>query len=325
MTAPGSPARILIVDDSEDSADITAAFLEEGGFGNLTFARSASEAFDEIGVGNTPQQAPGIGFELIIMDIVMPDMDGIEACARLRLFEPTRHVPILMLSGARDLQALNQAFVAGANDFVGKPVNQIDLLARVRTLLRFGRELERRLLRDAELEERNRNLQRGNLDATLIDPVTGLAGGIVVELMLRSCRERAVSAALALVQIDEFELFARRHDTDAAARLLNRIAGIISEVPAPLAATPCYYGEGAFMLVQPRAPSDTALTETCGGIRTAVEAAELPHGNSISSAFVTVSTLTAWDMDQNLETLAPRLLSGMEREWIGGGQHGRIQ
>ena len=128
--------QILIVDDSEDSADITAAYLEDGGFGNVTFARSATEAFEIMGVNGANSgrdSAPRCDFSLVIMDIMMPEIDGIEACARIRVDPQFRHIPILMLSAARDRQALNQAFVAGANDFVSKPVGEIDLLARVRT------------------------------------------------------------------------------------------------------------------------------------------------------------------------------------------------
>lgn len=341
MNAPTSPARILIVDDSEDSADITAAFLEDGGFGNLAFARSAADAFAQIGMGDNKaggeraggdsaagdgtRAAAGIGFDLIVMDIMMPDMDGIEACARLRLNPPSRHVPILMLSAARDVQALNQAFVAGANDFVAKPVSQIDLLARVRTLLRLGREQERRRMREAELDQRNLNLQRGALDATLIDPLTRLARGIVVELTLRSCREHHDPAALALVQIDDFALFADRHGAAASERLVQTVAAVVSGIPAPLAAMPCYYGEGTFMLVQPRAASDAALSETCHALRAELAAAGLPHGNSTSSAHVTLSTLAAWGTGEALDTLAARVLAGMEREWIEGGRHVRIR
>lgn len=324
MTSPSSPARILIVDDSEDSADITAAFLEDGGFRNLAFARSAAEAFERIRTRDDGTGA-GIGFDLVIMDILMPDMDGIEACARMRLDAQSRDVPILMLSAARDVQALNQAFVAGANDFVGKPVSQVDLLARVRTLLRLGREQERRRLREAELEQRNLNLQRGALDATLIDPLTRLARGVVVELTLRSCSEHGDPAAVALVQVDEFALFVDRHGADAGKALLRAIADLIVRVPGPLAAMPCFYSDGSFMLVQPRAESDAALTQSCHAIREAVDKAALPHGNSIRSEYVTVSTLAAWGEGDALETLASRLLAGMEREWIGGGRHVQVQ
>ncbi|MBW4331986.1 response regulator [Stakelama sp. CBK3Z-3] len=325
MNAPTSPARILIVDDSEDSADITAMFLEEGGFDNLTFARSASEAFRHIHHEIEGVEKRDTDFDLIIMDIVMPEMDGIEACARLRLDERSRQVPILMLTGARDVQALNQAFVAGANDFVGKPVNQIDLLARVRTLLRLGRELARRRLREAELEARNHNLQRGALDATLIDPVTRLARDVVVELTLRSCREHDDSAALALVQVDEFDLFRERHGAVAADALMQRIAEIISEAPGPMAAMPCHYGDGAFMLVQPRAQSREPLGISCTAIRAALTSAEIPHGNSMSGEFVTVSTLTAWGTGEELGEIAARLLSDSKRQRSKEGQNGRIQ
>lgn len=313
MSKSTSPASILIVDDAEDSSDITAALLEDGGFGNVTFARSANEAFEKLGMGPDSPSSSDIKFDLIIMDIMMPDVDGIEACARIRLHPPARYIPILMLSGVREVQALNQAFVAGANDFVAKPVTQIALLARVRTLLRLRREQQRRQLREAELEQLNQNLQRGSLDTTVIDGLTRMASGVVVELTLRNCRENSDPATLALVQIDEFAMYVDRHGAEAGDKLVLTIAAIVARAPAPLVALPCYYGGGAFMLVQPGAEDGEALTETCRSIRAVVEAAGVPHGNSPSHETVTVSTRTAWAEGEALDTLGMRLIAEMER------------
>ncbi|MCJ2188866.1 response regulator [Novosphingobium beihaiensis] len=310
---PGtSPARILIVDDSEDSADITAAFLEEGGFSRISFARSAAEAFDLIGLGQEEHAAGP--FDLIIMDIMMPEVDGIEACARLRLHEAGRYVPILMLSAAREIQALNQAFVAGANDFVAKPVTQIDLLARVRTLLRFGREQDRRLMREAEVAQRNAAMQKGALGDAMVDPVTHLARGMMVEMSLRNCRETNRPAALALIQIDEYERYEAFRGTEETRRLLRTVATMLARTPAPMAAIAFYYGGGSFIIVDPGADSDEALCESAGTITETVKAAALPHGNALAGAMVSLSALTAWGEGDQLAALTGQTLARMTYE-----------
>lgn len=321
MSNPASPARILIVDDATESAEITAALLEDGGFTDMAFARSAAEAFEKLGMGSDATPSDDPGFDLIILDIMMPDTDGIEACARIRLHPPSRHVPILMLSGVREIQALNQAFVAGANDFVAKPVTQIALLARVRTLLRLRREQIRRQAREAELEQLNQALQRETLDTAVIDRLTRMASGVVVEITLRNCRQNDDPATLALIQIDEFAMYLDRHGSASGNRLVQSIAALVARAPAPLVALPCYYGEGAFMLVQPGAEDDQALIETCRTIQASVDAAMIPHGNSPSYEAVSVSTRTAWAEGEGLDTLSTRLISDMERMRVEGVKH----
>lgn len=313
MTPGTSPARILIVDDSEDSADITAAFLEEGGFSRISFARSADEAFNLIGL-DTEETPSSARFDLIIMDIMMPEIDGIEACARLRLHEVGRYVPILMLSAAREIQALNQAFVAGANDFVAKPVTQIDLLARVRTLLRFGREQDRRLMREAEVAQRNAAMQEGALAEAIIDPVTQLARGMMVEMTLRNCLETGRPAALALIQIDEYERYEAFRGTEETCRLLKAVSAILTRVKAPIAATAFYYGEGSFIILDPGADSDEVLSEIAAEVTATLKSAALPHGNALSGGTVSLSALTAWGEGQQLADLIGRTLARMTYE-----------
>ncbi|WP_300379115.1 response regulator [Henriciella sp.] len=318
MNTSRSPSRILVVDDSEDSRDITAAILEDGGFTDVTFARSATEAFELLGMNKQSQGQEDSGFDLIIMDIRMPDIDGIEACARIRLHGTSRHLPILMLSGVREVQALNQAFVAGANDFVAKPVTQISLLARVRTLLRLRREQQRRQLREAELRQINENLQRSSLDSAVIDQLTRMASGIVVEVTLRNCRENRDPAALGLIQIEEFGMYVNRHGDKAGDKLVQMIAASVARAPAPLVTLPCYYGEGAFMLVQPGSEDTKALDQACRIISSTVEASAIPHGNSPSREEVSVLTVTGWAEGEALNTLSTRLLAEMERKQAEG-------
>lgn len=314
-------AKVLIVDDFEDSADITAAFLEDGGFLNVSFARSAREAYAMLGIEAAPDAAAAEEYDLVIMDIVLPEIDGIEACARIRHHPAHRTLAILMLSAVEDVEMLNQAFMAGADDFVSKPLHQIALLARVRTLLRLKRERQRRQLREAQLVKQSRDLQRGSLDSTLIDPLTMLASAPVVDLTLRSCVLNGDPACLALLQIDEFDAFEREHGDVAADRLVRKVAGAISTTPAPLSAILVAYDRGTFMVVAPRASGPAPVEKTCEFARDYVAALEVPHGNSVVSDTVTLSTAVAMAPAEELEGLPARLIAGFNAAWRQGNSH----
>ncbi len=307
------------MDDSEDSADITAAYLRDSGFRELTFARSAVEAYAVLGIQRKDHDARSQHFDLVVMDILMPEIDGIEACARIRMQTAHRLLPILILSAAEDVELLNQAFMAGANDFANKPVNQIDLLARVRTLLRLKREQDRREAREAELKLQNRGISDA-LDS-MMDPLTDLVSAQVVDLVLGRCIAQQQPAALALAQIDDYVAFVRQHGDDATKRLMRSVAKVIAATPGPLSAAPVRYDEGSFMIVYPRAEDTRALTEVCDAIRRRVAELKIEHGNSIHGDIVTVSTAVSSGGPNTLSSLPARLIAGFERHWSNADSH----
>ncbi|WP_127901702.1 response regulator [Solirhodobacter olei] len=313
-------AKILIIDDFEDSADITAAFLEDGGFTDVDFARSAQEAYAILGIEPAPE-APPPAFDLVICDIVLPEIDGIETCARIRLHPSYRDLPILMLSAIENVELLNQAFMAGANDFVRKPVDQISLLARVRSLLRLKREQERRRAREEQLERQSRDLQRGVLDKALVDPNTMLASAAVIDLTLRSCAQHGDSACLALIRIDAFAAYETEHGREEADRLMRTVASVLAATPAPLSSILTALDRSTFIVVGPRPSGTVPLQRTCSFAREDMAARAFPHGNSVFGDYVTLSTAVAMAPAEELDGLLKRLLTGFEAEWRQGNSH----
>src|SRR5258708_7030058 len=89
--------RILIVDDSEDSCDLTEAALISAGYSDICVARSAWEAFKLMDIG-WPARKDGAQVDIVLLDIVMPDVDGIEACARVRSDTRYGDIPIIMVT-----------------------------------------------------------------------------------------------------------------------------------------------------------------------------------------------------------------------------------
>ncbi|MBL8148071.1 MAG: response regulator [Anaerolineae bacterium] len=116
---------ILIVDDEIGALTLIGIMLERGGF-EVIKARNAGEALmllDE----TTP--------DLIILDVMMPGMDGIELCAVIRERAPTVETPILILSARGDAESIIRGMEAGANDYIPKPILHHDLVSKVRSML----------------------------------------------------------------------------------------------------------------------------------------------------------------------------------------------
>lgn len=136
---------ILIIDDSEGSRALLKAILRKYGYNNLKTAESADVAFKK---HLLPDCSPP---DLILMDILMPGLDGISATHMIKSRQELRDIPIVMVTGKQDKQTLESAFQAGAMDFINKPINQVELLARVGSALKLKREMDRRKSREMEL------------------------------------------------------------------------------------------------------------------------------------------------------------------------------
>src|ERR1700689_2910823 len=134
--------RILVVDDQEDSRDLTEGALLSAGYADIVTAASGWEMLKILDVGRTTSEASQ--FDVVLLDIVMPEMDGVEACARARNDARYADLPIIMVTSLDDMNSLSNAFVAGATDYVTKPVNRVELVARVRASLKLKQELDRR-------------------------------------------------------------------------------------------------------------------------------------------------------------------------------------
>jgi CheY-like chemotaxis protein len=132
---------ILIVDDEPGGRKTLEALLIAQGY-QLAFASSGAEALEK---------AAGLGPDLILLDVMMPGMDGFEVCQRLRADPLLAEVPIIMVTALDDRDSRLRGIEAGADDFVSKPFDRAELRARVRTVTRLNR-YRRLLLERAKFE-----------------------------------------------------------------------------------------------------------------------------------------------------------------------------
>src|SRR5512146_16681 len=148
---------ILIVDDSPDQQTLLRAILGKAGYGDVLSADSAKTA---AAVLNLNGDAPAHKIDLILMDVLMPEQDGVETCRRIKNCAHLQDIPIIMVTAKNDLSNLKAAFSAGAMDYFSKPVNSIELLARVSSALTLKSEMDRRKTRELELRRSNEELQQ---------------------------------------------------------------------------------------------------------------------------------------------------------------------
>jgi two-component system, OmpR family, response regulator MtrA len=116
---------ILVVDDEIGALTLIGIMLERGGF-NVLKAKDATSALAVL-----DQNIP----DMIILDVMMPGMDGIELCGVIRQRNDTSETPVLILSARGDAESVMRGMEAGANDYLPKPILHHDLVAKVRTML----------------------------------------------------------------------------------------------------------------------------------------------------------------------------------------------
>ena len=140
-----------MVDDSPETRGELQSILVDAGYQQIVLAESAHEAFQRLSLANA--SAPAEDIELVLMDIMMRDTDGVEACRRIKADRRYRDLPILMVTAIRAGAFLETAFAAGAVDYVTKPINRLELLTRLNSALKLKREMNRRKAREEELEQ----------------------------------------------------------------------------------------------------------------------------------------------------------------------------
>jgi DNA-binding response OmpR family regulator len=121
-------ACILIVDDERDNRELLEVILAWEGFLVIT-AASGEEA-----LATMAQQPP----DLVLLDVMMPGMNGYEVAARIKGNLDTKNIPVMMVTALEDRNAKMLGLSAGAEDFLTKPLDRIDFVLRVKSLLRLG-------------------------------------------------------------------------------------------------------------------------------------------------------------------------------------------
>ncbi|OGI11409.1 MAG: hypothetical protein A2Y40_11045 [Candidatus Margulisbacteria bacterium GWF2_35_9] len=240
---------IIIVDDSRISREKIRINLEKNGYNDLMLLNSAVELFDFLDIEDVLSSDRTI--DLILMDIVMPDIDGIEALRRLKKIERYSHTPVIMITGITDMDTLKEAFEAGAMDYITKPIHEIELLMRVKSALALKSEMDRRLMLTLQLEEANAQLKQ----IAIIDALTNIPNRRQFDEILHRELERAKRykrpISLIMADIDFFKLYNDHYGHLGGDNCLKQVAAVISKETQRKTDMPARYGGEEFAIVLP--------------------------------------------------------------------------
>jgi len=280
---------ILIVDDTPVNLVLLEDILRQEGYSDIHCAGSAKEAFEFLA---TPE---GREVDLVLMDLVMPGMDGIEACRHLKGQEATKDIPVVMITVRDDTEALEQAFAAGAADYIIKPVKEAELISRVRSVLRLKMEIDKRKFREAELLKMTEQLEL--LSRTLeklihVDSLTEVGNRRYFNQLLEAEWQRAIRrsdpVSLIMIDIDEFKTFNDTYGHQKGDQCLRRVAGALNEVIKRAGDFVVRYGGEEFAVVLPNTDLDGALM-VAEQLKAKIDQLQIPHEQSSVADHLTVS------------------------------------
>jgi two-component system, sensor histidine kinase and response regulator len=153
---------VLIVDDEPDNFDVIEALLPSETY-QLHYANCGRDAISSLDKFDP---------DLILLDVMMPDLDGIEVCKQIKLMSKWHAVPIIMVTALSGKEDLARCLAAGADDFINKPVHGIELLARVNSMLRIKRQHDR-IKSFSKLQRNNIHTLSNNLNEIRLDLAVG--------------------------------------------------------------------------------------------------------------------------------------------------------
>lgn len=316
---------ILIIDDADEMQLLLCTMLQQEGYENVRIAASFDAARPYLEERTPAGRCP---YDLILLDLMMPQVDGIEACRRIRADQALDDTPIIVITAKTGSQELEEAFLAGAMDFIRKPIDRVELMARLRSALRLKHELdtvkdhERKLIElTTQLQEANQRLER----LSTLDGLTGIpnrrAFDDFLHLELRRAARKGHPVSLILMDIDFFKSYNDHYGHLAGDTCLVAVAQSIARLakrPGDLAAR---YGGEEFALVVADTPMESAQ-HLATMVQEGLAELALPHGHSTCGSHVTLSLGIA-SMIPTPQTSAEDLIGSADRALYAAKASGR--
>lgn len=216
-------ASILIVDDEPDNFEVVETFLSQS-----PLDTEATATYHLHYADSGPAAIAGLDSyqpDLILLDVMMPGMDGIEVCQRIKAMARWKAVPIIMVTALASKQDLARCLAAGADDFIAKPVSRVELTARVRSMLRIHDQYQQLLTFNTRLEQlvQQRTVQLQVL--ILEDELTQLPSRAgLLQQLTTALNAKAPGLALAYIDCDQFKLVNGAFGYGVGNQLLQAIA-----------------------------------------------------------------------------------------------------
>ncbi|MBE9117928.1 diguanylate cyclase [Lusitaniella coriacea LEGE 07157] len=283
---------ILVVDDTPANLNLLTQMLSERGY-TVRVAPNGHLALKSI---RSCQPS------LILLDIKMPDLTGYQVCARLKIDEATRDIPIIFISALDEVIDKVKAFEMGAVDYITKPFEPVEVLARIKSQLRLRSlqlQLQQQNLRfQQEIKERHKaeaKLQKANLKLTRLansDGLTQVANrrlfNIILSLEWVKLRQAGRPLGLVLCDVDYFKSYNDIYGHLAGDDCLRQIASSLRRAVKQPNALVARYGGEEFAILLPN-NSIAQAVRVAESIRDRVRQLSIPHKGSQVSQYVTIS------------------------------------
>ena len=254
--------RILVIDDSAVQIEFLNSILKNDY--EITMCQTAADGLRAAKEG---------GYSLILLDVVMPDMDGFTLIRELKATDLTRHVPVIMITGLADIQYEERGLLLGAVDYIAKPFSPVIIKARVNTHIKLYR------------------YQNQFQEQALVDQLTGVANRRRYEAESAARWKDAVRFgqpfSLCMFDIDKFKVYNDTFGHPAGDRVISAVAKEVSAHFRRATDLFARYGGEEFVAVFVGGDGQSAF-EFLKEIRQAVEDMHIPHDPSVGS-WVTIS------------------------------------
>ncbi len=264
MQTKEEKSRVLIVDDEKVNIDVLIGLLKP--YYRTAVAKSGELALKRLETPPLP--------DLILLDIIMPGMDGYEVCRKIKENPKTRVIPVIFITGKSDEKDEAKGFQAGAVDYITKPLSPPTALARVKTHI--------------ELKKRGDMLEW----LAGMDGLTGIPNRRQFDQVLDSEWKRAMryqhKMSLILMDIDYFKLYNDHYGHTEGDECLKKVAGAISGVMPRCEDLTARYGGEEFVCILPETGSKGAMV-VANRILENVCALNIPHAQSKVADHVTIS------------------------------------
>jgi len=316
---------ILIVDDSPPVLKLLQSMLERAGYADTRCADCGEAALQILGVD--PAATTNTAIDCILLDIVMPGMNGIETCRLIKEHPEYHDTPVIMVTIRDEAETLRDAFAAGAHDYITKPVRELELVARLKAAISLRQEIKSRKEREAELIRTSEELAKANkmlAELTITDDLTKVGNrryfsGCLEHEWRRSFRE-ASPLGVILVALDRFHEFNELQGPKKAEQCLKLIAQILQGALRRTTDILSRYNDGVFAILLPKTPLVGAQT-VAGLIKQSIDETQIKHhdGSMLTVSLGIAALIPAGEVTaDSLMTIAQEAVAAAQR--AGGNQ-----
>jgi diguanylate cyclase (GGDEF)-like protein len=310
---PPQKNKILVVDDVPVNVQLLTTYLASVGYEVVT-ARDGHEALAQVAAAQP---------DLILLDVMMPKLNGFEVCERLKADPMSRIIPVIMVTALNEIEDKIKATESGADDFVSKPFNKLELLTRVKSLLRIKQLHDELSAKVRELEQARERLRQ----LAITDGLTGLHNHryfkehLEQELYRASRHQSYVSVVM--IDIDHFKKFNDTYGHPAGDTILRAMARLLRENIRKIDLAARYGGEEfCLVLVETNKVAAAIAAEK---VRRLVETHhfELPHDGEMMPAGIAGAPIAGWALhsasSESPQRLAETIVAVAPAEWHGDG------